>query len=1151
MAVRSNGYGAEAGQLSPVPQFERQLSCGRSCGGCTSGAGSMRSSRCPSPAPPVRSASAAAFPDFEGGDIARGCALDSADGATGGRSKRRALHRGAGSAQDGSARSAFPDYDASAAAAACGLVPSPSPPPPGLAQWQQQQSFSRSATYSRSDSREIDFQRDPRPAPRARCPSAPSTPVRRTSLDRRAMRAGLPHPADASVAVASLRVRSPTAGARSLFTAIDSDCESQCDDGEIADEEGSVKSGCSLPSPQDAAAAEERRREREKREWMMMQRQMMRQEHMQHQQQRQQQRQQQPAAAAAADAVSSDAAADSPAANPEAAFANTEDFTKAGGSDLHYVQMQATKPMEDQPKIASKLLPLDTKESSVLDVLVVGCGPAGLSIAAECAKRGLTVGLVAEMHPSVNNYGVWLDEFKGGKIFAALDHPAPGCQQAGVWYVEEEVESIEDNARLAAMKFAGGTVRYVEREAVSIEDDARSSTVAFEPTQQPHSPCYRIIPCSPYPPDASRLGVRYVEKAVESMDDDARSSSVACTRWVNHQQQSSTVACTDGSRTNSRLVVVAAGAASGKFLKYDNDTRGVGVQTAYGIEVELDSAYPYNPASMLFMDYRDLQRSREELAAEGELSQRPSFLYAMPPPPHGCSSRWEQQKVQLVPCLFKSDVMTSEGNAFYVSFYLVPCHEEQAEERVLPQRPSFLYAMPSTPTWVFFQAAKEKLSQRPSFLYAMPSAPPFSHSPFPPPQPAPPWVTGDVPGVPPCNAETCLASRPAMPFDMLPKLPSASPLLLPPSPLFPSTRSFSHNRRVPGETCLASRPAMPFDMLKTRLRSRLAQLGVKYTVTHEEVRAVSDRPLQSDCLIVVLRSCSDCSQLAQLGVKYTVTHEEVRAVIGRPLEWAALSLTPRSSTWAFPIPAYHAPALPHPYSLLPFAPPTRSGPTSLLRRLKSSPLRPTYQEWSYIPFETALSLRPTYQEWSYIPFETSQKFSPAPPTLVTSLTSGPTSLLRRLKSSPLRPTYQEWSYIPFETSQKFSPSPHLPEWSYIPVGGSLPLTTQQHLGFGAAASMIHPATGYSITRSLTEAPHYATALAAALRSPSRTSLEAATQGRLVLGAVELWGYRAWDHLWSAERKRQQSFMIFGLELILQLDAPATRDFFNAFFKLPP
>jgi len=35
----------------------------------------------------------------------------------------------------------------------------------------------------------------------------------------------------------------------------------------------------------------------------------------------------------------------------------------------------------------------------------------------------------------------------------------------------------------------------------------------------------------------------------------------------------------------------------------------------------------------------------------------------------------------------------------------------------------------------------------------------------------------------------------------------------------------------------------------------------------------------------------------------------------------------------------------------------------------------------------------------------------------------------------------------------------LQEWSYIPVGGSLPNTEQRNLAFGAAASMVHPATG--------------------------------------------------------------------------------------------
>ena len=38
------------------------------------------------------------------------------------------------------------------------------------------------------------------------------------------------------------------------------------------------------------------------------------------------------------------------------------------------------------------------------------------------------------------------------------------------------------------------------------------------------------------------------------------------------------------------------------------------------------------------------------------------------------------------------------------------------------------------------------------------------------------------------------------------------------------------------------------------------------------------------------------------------------------------------------------------------------------------------------------------------------------------------------------------------------------EWSYIPVGGPLPVNCQPVTAFGAAANLVHPATGYSIVR---------------------------------------------------------------------------------------
>ncbi|KAH7426162.1 hypothetical protein KP509_11G087300 [Ceratopteris richardii] len=119
------------------------------------------------------------------------------------------------------------------------------------------------------------------------------------------------------------------------------------------------------------------------------------------------------------------------------------------------------------------------------------------------------------------------------------------------------------------------------------------------------------------------------------------------------------------------------------------------------------------------------------------------------------------------------------------------------------------------------------------------------------------------------------------------------------------------------------------------------------------------------------------------------------------------------------------------------------------------------------------------------------------------------------------------------------------EWSYIPVGVAIPDTTQQHLGFGAAASMVHPATGYSVVRSLSEAPSYAAAIASALRAKPGNQLVRVPDISAKAAALQ-----AWNALWPKERKRQRAFFMFGLELILQLDVHGIRMFFSTFFQLP-
>lgn len=87
------------------------------------------------------------------------------------------------------------------------------------------------------------------------------------------------------------------------------------------------------------------------------------------------------------------------------------------------------------------------------------------------------------------------------------------------------------------------------------------------------------------------------------------------------------------------------------------------------------------------------------------------------------------------------------------------------------------------------------------------------------------------------------------------------------------------------------------------------------------------------------------------------------------------------------------------------------------------------------------------------------------------------------------------------------------EWSYIPVGGPLPLTSQPVTAFGAAANLVHPATGYSIARSLREAPGLAEAIAVIL------------QGRQPVGST---ARDVWAALWPAEKQRQVRLSLTGV-----------------------
>ncbi len=106
------------------------------------------------------------------------------------------------------------------------------------------------------------------------------------------------------------------------------------------------------------------------------------------------------------------------------------------------------------------------------------------------------------------------------------------------------------------------------------------------------------------------------------------------------------------------------------------------------------------------------------------------------------------------------------------------------------------------------------------------------------------------------------------------------------------------------------------------------------------------------------------------------------------------------------------------------------------------------------------------------------------------------------------------------------------EWVSITMGGAIPADPRV-LGFGAAAGMVHPATGYLLPRVLGAADRLADAVVAGLSDGPARAVAA-----------------GWDALWPPDRRARRALYRFGLEALLAMDPPTTRAFFDAFFRLP-
>ena len=106
----------------------------------------------------------------------------------------------------------------------------------------------------------------------------------------------------------------------------------------------------------------------------------------------------------------------------------------------------------------------------------------------------------------------------------------------------------------------------------------------------------------------------------------------------------------------------------------------------------------------------------------------------------------------------------------------------------------------------------------------------------------------------------------------------------------------------------------------------------------------------------------------------------------------------------------------------------------------------------------------------------------------------------------------------------------------FPMNLPLPDLSQPVVGFGGAASMVHPASGYMVGALLRRAPELAEALTAVLKDSSSTPVEIARAG--------------WEGLWSRDRLRKYYLYLFGLDALMGFEAERLNHHFQTFFSLP-
>ncbi|GLC47197.1 hypothetical protein PLESTB_001621900 [Pleodorina starrii] len=124
------------------------------------------------------------------------------------------------------------------------------------------------------------------------------------------------------------------------------------------------------------------------------------------------------------------------------------------------------------------------------------------------------------------------------------------------------------------------------------------------------------------------------------------------------------------------------------------------------------------------------------------------------------------------------------------------------------------------------------------------------------------------------------------------------------------------------------------------------------------------------------------------------------------------------------------------------------------------------------------------------------------------------------------------------------------EYCLIPMGGVLPKHPQRVLALGGTAGMVHPSTGFMVSRVMGAAPTVADAIIDQLSKPADKATDAGASLRPSSESeAASMSSAVWRAIWPVERIRQRAFFTFGMDVLLSLNLFEMREFFRAFFSL--